>query len=305
MILATGFRIPFGRPAHSRLWLIALVLVVDIVWLGASGRSVALHGVLVNAAILGGLTGIQFYYERFRDEPRIVNTLRELVLLILFSNVAAILSYLVVSTNAPVIDARLAAWDRSLGLDWTALFNFVQLHPALHMAFHIAYQSTLAQIVLAVGFLGLTGQAGEAREFVGALMASSLIAIAISGPFPATSTFIYYHVATDIPWISHFFLLRAGGLPVIDLDKIQGLISMPSYHCVMSLLLIHAMRRSGPLLPVAAVANVIVILSTPTQGGHYFVDVLAGAVVAAITIALLRGFAALRPATYSGATAQS
>ena len=111
--------------------------------------------------------------------------------------------------------------------------------------------------------------------------------------------------------MSHFTLLRAGGLPVIDLDAMQGLISMPSYHCVMSLLLIHAMRRSGLLLPVAAVVNLIVILSTPTEGGHYFLDVLAGVLVAAITIAVLRGFAALRSATvppaaaYSGAAAQS
>ena len=247
MILATGFRIPFRAPAHSRLWLIALVLVVDIVWLRESGRSVALEGLLINAAILGGLTGIRFYYKRFRDEPRIANTLGELVLLILFSNVAAILSYLVVSTNAPVIDARLAAWDESLGLDWTALFDFVQRHPTLRMVLHIAYQSTLAQIVLAVGFLGLTGQAGQTREFVGALMVSSLITIAISGPFPATNALLFYRVVTDLPWMSHFTLLRAGGLPVIDLDAMQGLISMPSYHCVMSLLLIHAMRRSGLL----------------------------------------------------------
>jgi len=61
----------------------------------------------------------------------------------------------------------------------------------------------------------------------------------------------------------------------IPLHRMQGLISIPSLHAAMAVLLVHAMRGTR-LLPVFAVLNVAMLVSTPLDGGHYLVDVLAG-----------------------------
>ena len=64
----------------------------------------------------------------------------------------------------------------------------------------------------------------------------------------------------------------------------NGLIALPSFHAAASLLFawwgwqIRIMRF--PLL----LANALMLLSTPINGGHYFIDVLAGLGVGAFAI---------------------
>jgi hypothetical protein len=50
---------------------------------------------------------------RFRQELRVGHTIQLMTLLILFSNASAVLSYLIVSTNAPLIDSALSSWGRA------------------------------------------------------------------------------------------------------------------------------------------------------------------------------------------------
>ncbi|KVU41503.1 hypothetical protein WK68_11985 [Burkholderia ubonensis] len=56
----------------------------------------------------------------------------------------------------------------------------------------------------------------------------------------------------------------------------------------MALYFAYAIRHVRVVLPVAVLANIAMILSTPTQGGHYLVDVIAGLVVGALSIAAAR-----------------
>ena len=47
-------------------------------------------------------------------------------------------------------------------------------------------------------------------------------------------------------------------------------------------------RHHRWLFPVALVLNAILILACPTEGSHYFIDLVAGAVVAVPTIWAVR-----------------
>ena len=91
----------------------------------------------------------------------------------------------------------------------------------------------------------------------------------------------------DIASLSHFEALRDGRLRDIPLREMQGLISIPSLHTVLAVLLVHAMRGTV-LLPAFVVLDAAMIVSTPIDGGHYLVDVLAGALLAGGLIALER-----------------
>ena len=46
-------------------------------------------------------------------------------------------------------------------------------------------------------------------------------------------------------------------------------------------------RRSAVLFPVFAVLNATMVVSTPTQGGHYLVDVFGGLILAYLIIRIL------------------
>ena len=110
------------------------------------------------------------------------------------------------------------------------------------------------------------------------------------GPFPAAGAWKHHVLAGpfDLSSLSHFELLRDGRMRDIPLRDMQGLIAIPSLHTVMAVLLVYAMRGTGILLPVFIVVNVAMLVSTPVDGGHYLVDVIAGVAMALGLIALER-----------------
>jgi hypothetical protein len=73
-------------------------------------------------------------------------------LLILFSNLSAVLSYLIVSTNAPLIDNALSSWDKAMGFGWRSLFSWMQNHLLLRHLLQYAYASLLPQLISMVLF---------------------------------------------------------------------------------------------------------------------------------------------------------
>ena len=77
--------------------------------------------------------------------------------------------------------------------------------------------------------------------------------------------------------------LRSGHARPLPLG---GIVCFPSYHTVMAVLFTWAHRGMRSLWPFAAL-NMVILLAIPTIGDHYFVDVLAGGLVAAIAMWLV------------------
>ena len=267
----------------------AIVLCIDVVWLLLAGWSVSGRGVAVLmlgvAACLAPLA-----IRRYRSDARIRTTMRFCALLLIFQAAAATLSYLVVSTNAALVDAPLAACDRALGFDWVALQAWLHAHTRLQALLQLAYSSGLLQLVFVVLFLGLTGRHARLEEFMLLFIAATLLTIAVSGLFPAAGAWKFYADAGpfDLSSLSHFERLRDGRLRDIALDHMQGLISIPSLHAAMAVLLVHAVRGTRIVLPVFAGLDLAMLASTPIDGGHYLVDVLAGGALALALIWLVR-----------------
>jgi membrane-associated phospholipid phosphatase len=92
--------------------------------------------------------------------------------------------------------------------------------------------------------------------------------------------------------------LRDGTLRTINPLDNQGLVVLPSFHTVLAVLCAYA---AWPLrilkIPLLAL-NLLIILCCPAEGGHYFVDLIAGIILAALTISLpgyiLRGISRLK-----------
>lgn len=266
----------------------AAVLLVDGIWAASIGMSIALRSLSVPFAVALALGWL--FYSRYRRKKRIAHTLHVTLRVVVFSNALAVLSYLVVTTDAPLVDDRLAAWDRLLGIDWVALFDWVQDHSWLRIALALAYDSMVPQVLFVLLFLGLSGRSVRADEFITAVMISSLLTVAVSGPLPASSAWIYYHLAdrADVSQLSHFEPLRSGTLKLIDLARMQGLIQLPSLHTILAVLMAYAVRRTGLVYGLLTVLNLGLILSTPAIGGHYVIDTIAGLIIAPVVIVATR-----------------
>jgi membrane-associated phospholipid phosphatase len=71
----------------------------------------------------------------------------------------------------------------------------------------------------------------------------------------------------------------------ITLDALHGsLIGFPSYHGVLALIVVWYARSLPPLFWPLLAINALILISTPIQGGHHLVDVLASFPVTALSI---------------------
>nr|WP_208101989.1 phosphatase PAP2 family protein [Burkholderia sp. D-99] len=94
--------------------------------------------------------------------------------------------------------------------------------------------------------------------------------------------------ADAIATVSRYDLLHSGQLRQFCLPESQGLVSLPSFHVMLALLLAYVVRHVRHVFLASVVLHVVMIVSTPTQGGHYLADVIAGIVFGVLSIAVVR-----------------
>ena len=88
-------------------------------------------------------------------------------------------------------------------------------------------------------------------------------------------------------FIADFLALRSGAFRDFVVAQAEGLTAFPSFHTIMALLFAFAFRGTFLRWPAFAL-GALTIFATPVMGGHYFVDLLGGVAVFAITALALR-----------------
>ncbi|WP_067066913.1 phosphatase PAP2 family protein [Roseateles chitosanitabidus] len=282
--------VPAGAAATDPLawvWLLTFALAaVDLAWMLLEGWQVVPRDLAVVGLAMLGL-GAPLALRRYRQDPRLSVTLESAVVLLLFQAVAACLSYLLVSLAPPLVDAALADWDAVLGFDWPTLRVLTEQAPdAVRAALRLGYNSGLPQILVVVLYLGFSLRGDPLRDFMLRYTVVTVAVILLSAPMPAAGAWKFF-VGPDSAGaanLGHFEALRDGTLRTLALSQMQGLISMPSLHAAMAVLLAHALWAT-PLRWPALLLNLLMLAATPVCGGHYLVDVLAGIALALIAIA--------------------
>lgn len=276
----------------------ALILAIGVadaalcLWLGFA---VTWASALPTLAATVGLVLLGLFYTRVRPDERIAAAVTGVAQLVAFSSLGAVLSYVAASLGGPFWDATLHAADRALGLDWRAYLAFVNDRPWLGVAFTVAYQSLIPQTIVAAAALGLSGRIVEARVFAFAFVLSGLACILISAAMPAMAMFVHLGLGPeDFPNLkpAAAFVhaaamdgLRDGSLRTISLSEAEGIITFPSYHSALGVIFIAAFWPFARLRWAALALNLLLIAATPIDGGHYFVDLLAGMAIAALALA--------------------
>lgn len=286
-----------GKLSESQ-WLsviIAAIVCLDGVWICALGLRVELDWRV--AAGLALIAAINLVYATVRPDRRIAAAAASVLQLAAFTAASGVLSYLTVTSRFPLIDRHLAAADAAMGLNWVALFQWMQAHPITARILDLAYFSAMAQTGLLLVLLNAMGRLERVREFIWVFVLTLLIIIPVSWVAPAEGAWGYYGVSQQAHayYLPAFYALRAGTMPEIAMAQLVGVIQFPSFHAALALILIYACRDIPYLFLLSLVLNLVMIASTPTSGGHHFVDILAGLVVVPLAILVFRFFSGRMP----------
>jgi PAP2 superfamily protein len=277
-----------GDDLDVLLWgLIAATIVAAALAVGIAGLSFDWTSVALPAVACIALGAIAWFYRYRRPDERIVACLIAVAQIVAFSAAGAVLSYALATANRPLWDDALLSWDGALGFDWRAYVGFVAARPWLHAVLTAAYATLIAQMVVAVAVLGLSGRIVEAKICNAAVVISALVTIVVSPLVPAMPMFLHADVAPhDYPkFLVHLMALRDGTMETVSLADVDGIISFPSYHTALALILTASVWKLRWLRWPFVVLNALLIAATPIHGGHYFVDLIAGAAVAVLAMA--------------------
>lgn len=266
-------------------YVIAAIGALDAGWVLAAKIELDLRSLLLAVAAVAVLSAAAWGY-RLRA-PRLADLASAGATTIAYSVVGGISSYLVVTWKFPFVDADYAAIDHALGLDWPHWYMLVNAQPCLSWLFSAAYQSAGMEIFLGLILLPLFGRIDIVREFQWAVIFSIFVIIPFSGIFPAVGPWVVYHTPRPTPWIDQVLAMRAHAF-TLKLTTMTGIVVCPSFHTTLGVLLTYAARFRRPVLIVAAMTNGLMILAVPSEGSHYFVDVLAGGLVALGAILVTR-----------------
>jgi len=272
------------------------VIAIDALWILSTDTRFDLPSLASVLPALILMVAIAWFYTSLRPVPRLASMAEETVFLIAFSGAASILSSLAISTNLPLLDEHFVQVDKLLGFDWHAYGAFFVERPWLRQITAVVYMATLPMIALTVVGMCLTGRGGRASELVVAVMLSALGAIFLSAVLPTAGGSGHYQPSVDFyggtpvlvspTYMQSFFDLRSGAETLLSLSDPKGLISFPSYHVALSVLIVLAFRGTGWLFWPVLLINLAVIATTPFDGGHHLADGLGGAILAFATFAV-------------------
>jgi membrane-associated phospholipid phosphatase len=195
------------------------------------------------------------------------------------------LTYLAASSGYPLVDSALTKLDALLfGFEWNVEANWVANHPMLDWLLRRAYFSIYYQGAL-VFLIGSVTRPGERNgEIIWQFCTSLLLTCAIFVFTPALGHVA--HIGTG--WMKTLMMIRNGEWADFDFSHVEGIVSFPSFHTTLAILLVYAVRDHRWLLAVFVPLNILLIVATLSVGGHYLMDLPAGATVAVLSIAATR-----------------
>ena len=205
-----------------------------------------------------------------------------------------VLAYAAATVPAPDATAFVQRFDLAMGFHWYDYATTVSAIAPLSEALAFCYRYWMPQMLAAMTALAYVGDFAAIGEFA---IGSTLTFLAIVAIFVCVDVRSLESVASyALPGFHHpsgagpFYLhaleqLRSGADRTIDFNHVAGLISFPSLHGASALLLAAATRGLGPWRYPFLAFNVLVLVSTLSEGGPALTDVVAGALVACLSMA--------------------
>ena len=271
------------RALTTYLLVISTTLPTLMAW--AIGIRVEPEGTkLVALLVASMLLGSRMWW----DEPeyrRVADAAGTLAMVTLSGTACGAIAMLGLRLRFPLADPLLHSWDRTLGVDGIAITEWLVRQP--RWTFDLmspAYNYTIAIFALSLVALSVMRDRVEAWRaafcFVGTLLTTCLLAIFVPakglGVWASQGLFDRLPVQAMRSFWPQFDNFYFGADPVLSLHAVGGVISFPSFHCVVGFLVLTMWRKRAATLVPAAAWLVLMLVATLPGGGHYIVDLLAG-----------------------------
>jgi membrane-associated phospholipid phosphatase len=296
-------------------WGVAVIfLVVDLIWFPLVRLTFAseniLHLLWTALAVVGVYAAVGFVSYRLRADQSVVGgwmmrmvegvglLIRAGTVFIALGIVGGTFSYLTASLGLPLRDAELAAIDKAMGFDWPAFLAFANDTPAIGAILRTAYHSAGPQLLGLYLLLSLTRSRVRLAEFTAVLAVASLLTGLVVTFVPAEGAYAFYAPPSEMftsfspkagMW-HHDVLtsLRTSPAPVLGLAKTEGLVTFPSFHTTLAIIIAYAVRGVRYVFVPVCALNAVMIVATLPEGGHHLIDLIAGALVAVLAIGVAR-----------------
>jgi len=280
--------------------LIALMGAVLAASLALTSFRIGLPGLIVTFGFVAIYAGFAHANARSdaRRDPQVMFVLGSTAQVVLITALMTPLTYVAGAAGFPLQDANLLAIDRALGLDWRGYLDFVNDRPLLAACLSYGYTMIRWPIFAIPVVLAAAWRFQRLQEFTLAFAVALIVTTAVSALVPAIGVFqqIGLDPADFVNIDPRAYLdqqrdlgpVRAGTLRDLDLLSLAGIVTFPSFHACSAVLYAWALWPVWWARPVAVLANGAMLASTPVDGGHYFIDLIAGIAVAAMAIMAAR-----------------
>ncbi len=196
----------------------------------------------------------------------------------------------IMSTRSPLPlgDAFLTKADHIIGVSARDIvLRLAAAPPFVIEALVNAYHSTGPLIFVTIIVLPWMQRTGEAWRFTALLCITLLACSVIAFLLPAYGIFLSID-QSSIPALppsagryfwQHLSSFRNASDPLVSVEAIGGVVSFPSFHTILALLLTQAWASIRFVSKPACLFASTVIVSSIPMGGHYFADLIAGFVI--------------------------
>ena len=164
----------------------------------------------------------------------------------------------------------------------------------------LAYGSLVYQGLYFCLLLGLMNGRQQLRDMFWLFLLTGMMACAGAALFPALGPSKFYNIETSNGFVPVMQHILSGRDLHFALSGMTGVVSFPSFHTAMALAYCWAFRKTGIISAAIMTLNIIMLCAVPFFGGHYLVDMVAGAAAMLLALAILKRAAAGRSASLRG-----
>lgn len=240
---------------------------------------------IVLAVAMLGLSA--FCYKRY-DDKRLAHSAAVVGVATLALLACGVLSNGGLRLRMPLSDPLLAAIDASAGIHVDAIVRWSVGMPWLIDALGVIYNASHLILAALILWFIIRSHFAKVWELVATVAFSMQIVAFVSILMPAWGAMRHFDLyglqGNGLPagaGIYHsetFRSLYEGTDPLFTLDSMNGVVTFPSFHTVLALLIAQALWLT-PLRWIATVLTGATIFSTIPIGGHYVIDLVGGAAI--------------------------
>ena len=230
-------------------------------------------------------------------DPKLIFWFGSTAQVILVTAIVGPLRYVANALNCPLQDHTLLLIDRAVGLDPQLIAAFVNDHSWLVKYLNNGYGLIKWPLLGIPIALTMVSRLIRLQQFVLALNIALAVTIVISIFVPAVGTYYGLNLSPAerfplldssnyVAQLRDIVALRNGSLRHLELFKLVGIVSFPSFHTASAVLYCWALWPVRGLRWVTIGLSTWMIAATPVIGAHYVIDVVGGAAVAGGSIFL-------------------